>query len=185
MRWLTTIGNEEKAQAWRRQTLEIFDPSVSKDARDSLAQNAARNRRWNMADAVTLTFLGGPAELLLRNLADSGVSDKRKENLRCIFKEALEIAGRLWKQPTIVKCKLFGDLIMEPFALKSEFMEAHPLHQLGFRDEEEDGEEDETRLDGHRIMMVVSPTILALGNSDGENYIQHRVWAKGIVWLEE
>ena len=54
-------------------------------------------------------------------------------------------------------------------------MDAHPLHQL----------EDEKRLDNHRIILVVSPAILGMGDSDGGNYLQHRVWGKAVVLLEE
>ena len=56
------------------------------------------------------------------------------------------------------------------------------MHQLGLSD---DDDEDSTRLDHHRIMMVVSPAILGMGDSDGDNYWKHRIWAKAVVWLED
>lgn len=109
---------------------------------------------------------------------------KRTGSLERIFLRALDMSARLWKQPTILRCNYFRDLVQHPFKNGSELVEAHPLHQLGVRGEDEDHEI--TRLDDHRIMMVFSPATIALGNSDGENYnTQHRVWAKGVVWLEE
>lgn len=163
--------------------MEILDPSVPRTDPAVLAKRDAERRRTELAKDLSDGFLNGPAVELLRTRVTTSEESKRIKTLEVIITRALEMSARLWKQPTILSCRFFQDLDVEQFKNGSDFMEAHPLHQLGVRGEDEESEV--TRLDDHQIMMAVSPAIIALGNSDGENYSQHRVWAKGVVWLEE
>jgi len=175
-------GDEKKAQAWRCQTLEILDPSVGEGDNVTQARHNAIKRRLRTAKELADEFLKGPPSLLLHGVSAGHELKDRVEDLQRLFQEALEISARLWKQPTILRSKRFGDLALETFTADSDLIDAHPLHQLGLSD---DDDEDSTRLDHHRIMMVVSPAILGMGDSDGDNYWKHRIWAKAVVWLED
>lgn len=109
-------------------------------------------------------------------ILESGETASRHKALQTIFQKALDISGRLWKQLTIVRCVYLEELKREPFSYESKLTEAHPFHKLGLE------EEDETRLDGHPIRMLVFPAVKAYGHSAGENYSQDRIWGKAIVW---
>jgi hypothetical protein len=177
------LGDTKKAQIWRCQTLEILDPSIGDGEAEILARKNAKALRLEVARKFAEDFLGGPAGALLARTNSKENLSRRGDELEDIFLQALDISARVWKQPIVLKCKQFKDFEDEKFVSDSEIMDAHPLHQLGFSEDGE--EEDETRLDGHRILMVVSPAILAIGGSDGDDYQNYRVWAKAVVWLEE
>jgi hypothetical protein len=55
-------------------------------------------------------------------------------------------------------------------------MRAHRLHLL---------DEDDTRLDGKRILLCVQPAILAFGSENAEHYNQHKVWSPAVVVMHE
>ncbi|KAK8160317.1 hypothetical protein BKA80DRAFT_274795 [Phyllosticta citrichinensis] len=57
-------------------------------------------------------------------------------------------------------------------------MKADRLHKL-------DEDEEDTSIDGSKVKIVLSPTVLASGNSQGEDYDSQRVIAKAVVYLEE
>jgi hypothetical protein len=154
--------------------LEIFDPSTGKGDLACLARDHAIRRRKRLSNDITMAFLSCPGKILLRSVSQDEEL-KRREELLDIVQAALELSARLWKQPMVLRTKRFADLLEDTFSVDSEFMDAHPLHQL----------EDENRLDNHRIILVVSPAILGMGDSDGGNYLQHRVWGKAVVLLEE
>jgi hypothetical protein len=154
--------------------LEIFDPSTGKGELAYLARDHAIRRRLKLSNDLTSRLLSSPGRVLLKPVSPEEEA-KRREELLNIFQSALELSARLWKQPIVLRTKRFADLLEDTFSVDSEFMDAHPLHQL----------EDEKRLDNHRIILVVSPAILGMGDSDGGNYLQHRVWGKAVVLLEE
>jgi hypothetical protein len=154
--------------------LEIYDPFTVKSDSAALARDHAMRRRLRLSNDITTSFLNSPAKVLLRSVSKEE-EIKRRDELLDTFQEAVELSASLWKQPMIIRPKGFADLLEDSFTVDSEFMDAHPLHQL----------EDEHRLDNHRIVLVFAPAILAMGDSDGRNYLQHRVWAKAVVYLEE
>jgi hypothetical protein len=160
--------------------LELLDP-INTDAGgpSSQAVKDAMNQRKTTAICLTDAVLDNqkPCFALFKHLSTDSEAAERRQELLEIFHQALQMSAQLWKQPAILKCLTLAFLDEQKFRADSEFMDAHPLHGLY------DG--DETRLDDHRILMVISPVILAMGNSDGENHMQYRVWAKAIVWLEE
>ena len=60
------------------------------------------------------------------------------------------------------------------FRHDSEKCKAHTSHKSEL-------EEEEARLDGLPIQMVVEPAIVAYGNERGESYGHRKVWAKAVV----
>ena len=160
--------------------MSILDPAPIDDASQDVlrAQEDAAKRRTQAACDLTLGFLNASVGVLLPQVEGKDVV-RRDEQLQSIFQKALDTAGRLWKQLTIVKCVYLEDLKHESFTYESELMGVHPFHKLGLDDE------DENRLDNHPIRIVVFPAVKGYGNSDGENYSQDRIWGKAIVWLDE
>lgn len=71
-------------------------------------------------------------------------------------------------------CKSQGDLPI--FNATSSVMSAHRLHKL---------DEDDTRLDGKKVLLVVQPAVLAFGDENGESYDQSKVWARANVLVDE
>lgn len=173
-------ANKAKAQIWRSDLLTILDPPQFDGASQATlhAQREAFERRMQAAHDLTVEFLDSAIFALLRPLEPEDTVT-RDEQLCAIFQRALDMAGRLWKQLTIVKCSYLGDLQHDQFRYESELMEAHAFHKLGLDDESED------RLDNHPIRILVFPAVKSYGNSDGKDYSQHRIWGKAIVWLKE
>lgn len=74
-----------------------------------------------------------------------------------------------------MKSQNLPSLKLEQFKVSSPSMEAHPSQGL---DDDEDN-----KLDGSRVEVVIHPALLAFGNDDCENYHIARVWAKAVVLL--
>ncbi|KAF8862258.1 hypothetical protein BDZ45DRAFT_214926 [Acephala macrosclerotiorum] len=172
--------NESRAQVWRSDMMSILDPTSIDNAPPAVlqAQEDAATRRMQAACDLTSAFLNESVGVLLPQIESEDVVT-RDEQLQAIFQKAMDIAGRLWKQLTIVRCVYLEDLKHKIFSCESELMGAHAFHKLGLDDEEEN------RLDNHPIRIVVFPAVKGYGNSDGENYSQDRIWGKAIVWLDE
>lgn len=64
----------------------------------------------------------------------------------------------------------------EPFRRESEILEAASCHRAELA-------EDRDTLDGLPILMVLHPTVIACGASDGSDYNQRRVLKKAEVWM--
>ncbi|KUJ06537.1 uncharacterized protein LY89DRAFT_790405 [Mollisia scopiformis] len=174
--------NRSRAQVWRSDLMSILDPSSGSSVAANVlqTQEEAADRRAQAARDLTSTFLNTAVSVLLPDVEPEQVVN-RHEELQTIFRKSLDMAGRLWKQLTIVKCTYLEDLKQSAFNYDSDLMDAHAFHKLGFDDEDE----DEHRLDNHLVRIMVFPAIKAYGNSDGEKYTQDRVWGKAIVWLDE
>ncbi len=120
--------------------------------------------------------MSGAVHFVLRDLGPEDTV-KRDGELQSIIRKALDVAGRLWKQLTFVRCAYVDELKNTDFNHKSTLFGAHPLHKLGLEDE------DDHRLDQQPISILVFPAIKGHGNSVGEKYDQYCVWGKAIVWV--
>lgn len=120
-------------------------------------------------------FLSGPACLLMAGPSDCGVQE-RDHDLLQIVRDAGSIYSRLLTQVVNYSWLDPEYLLREPFSVRSTTMRADRLHKLV-------DEEDET-CDGWRVGIVVSPTIVCHGNSNGENYTEGRIITKSVVFLD-
>jgi hypothetical protein len=95
-------------------------------------------------------------------------------SLEDIFYYAAQLALSLWTQKSSLKYLTLQDL--SRFSNGNEYVSAHALHRL---------DEEDTKLDGKRVLAVIQPALLAFGNDEAEHYDQHKVWAKAIVLIDE
>lgn len=151
------------------------DTSTNKE-RQTYKDTNSRNH--NLCDILAKQFSAGPAKDLMVVLEDKEDLRVRQRRLREIFMNASELATNLWTQKSFLRCDGLQELQGRRFQNGSPLMEASLLHKL---DDEED-----PRLNGRPISIVVHPAILAIGTHDGENYDRNRprVLAKAVVWVE-
>ncbi|KAM5451807.1 hypothetical protein MaudCBS49596_003635 [Microsporum audouinii] len=168
--------DEREAHIWRSQLVRIYNPPEGGilTEKDKLATKKMHFRVERCSDYFATIFHTGPARHLFRKLP-SDRETVRLDKLRDIFMDAGELSSRLWTQRSYMKSQNLPSLKLEPFKVSSPSMEAHPSQGL---DDDED-----SKLDGSRVEVVVHPAILAFGNDDCENYHIARVWAKAVVLL--
>jgi hypothetical protein len=160
--------------------LRILNPPQTDTSTDKEKQTSkdtiSRNR--NLCDILAKRFSAGPAKYLLDGLDDKEDLYRRQRRLRDIFMNASELATNLWTQKSYLQCEGLQELKGRSFQNGSLRMKASNLHRL---DDEED-----PRLNGKSISIVVHPAVLAIGTHDGENYDpdRPRVLAKAVVWVE-
>ncbi|KAF3480817.1 uncharacterized protein GIQ15_06164 [Arthroderma uncinatum] len=168
--------DEREAHIWRSQLVRIYNPPEggTLSEKEKLAVKKMHSRVERCSDFLATIFHTGPARYLFRKIP-SDQETVRLDKLRDIFLDASELSTRLWTQRTYMKSQNLPSLKLEPFQVSSPSMEAHPSQGL---DDDED-----SKLDGSRVEVVVHPAILAFGNDDCENYHIPRVWAKAVVLL--
>jgi hypothetical protein len=151
------------------------DTSTSKE-RHTLKETLSRTS--NLCDILAKQFSAGPAKHLMVVLEDKEGLYDRQRRLREIFMNASGLAMDLWTQKSYLECKGLHELQGQSFQNGSFLMEASLLHKL---DDEED-----PRLNGLPISIVVHPAILAIGTHNGESYdtARPRVLARAVVWVE-
>ena len=116
-----------------------------------------------------------PIGLLLVQM-ESPTREAYTRALHTIFKQAAELAMRLWTQRPYIRCLGYEQLAQTPFRVDSAVMQAHNIHQL-------DDVEDH-RLDERPVSMVLQPAVLRTGTHEAESYDQSRIWAKAVVLVE-
>lgn len=119
------------------------------------------------------SILDGPVSKLCRKV-NPEEQERREQDLINLFANAGELAQELWSQRTYME--IVDKRGLETFQVDSPIMEAHRLQKL---------DEDDHRLDGHEILAVIQPALVAYGNDDGENYEDHKVWSKATVLVVE
>ncbi|KAL4785996.1 hypothetical protein BJX76DRAFT_355588 [Aspergillus varians] len=163
---MTEEAGEAEAHLWRSQTIR----SLSNTETHAFLRARAEKSCSEFASG----FLGSPVRVLLRPDAERDESnEKRFEDLQSLYKGAAQLALSLWGQRAFISCRGLQDL--PRFTVANELMSAHRLHQI---------DEDDTSLDGSKVLLVVQPAILAFGSEDAEHYDQHKVWAPATVLLE-
>jgi hypothetical protein len=104
--------------------MSILDPTPTEkgSSEDQLhAQTDATNRRAQAGRGLTSAFLETSMTILLRQVEPDDVVN-RQDQLQLIFQKALDVAGRLQKQLTVLKCLYLKDLKDEPFSYGSELL---------------------------------------------------------------
>jgi hypothetical protein len=123
----------------------------------------------------TSEFFRGPAMALLRPVNKESEHTSRCQDLERLVFAAAELAFSLWMQRTYITC--YGLANMRVFASgESNYVMPHRLHHV---------EENDTTLDGHAVIIVTRPLIMAWGDENAENYRQQKVWAKATICVEE
>lgn len=62
------------------------------------------------------------------------------------------------------------------FRVANPAMSAHRLHQL---------DEDDSKLDDRKTLLVVQPAIIAFGSENAEYYDRSKIWAPAMVMVDE
>ncbi|KAF7593203.1 hypothetical protein BBP40_011833 [Aspergillus hancockii] len=161
--------NKEEAHIWRSQTLRLLATSPP----NSVHNAPLRGKVETVTSELALEFLGGPIRALLCQHNDSWVTQRNQE-LYQLYHTAGELAISLWTQRSYVKCYNMEDLPV--FRADHPVMSAHALHRQ---------HENEPGLDGKNALIVVHPAIVAFGNEYAEHYDLCKVWAKGIILVDE
>ncbi|KAI9890245.1 MAG: hypothetical protein M1814_004280 [Vezdaea aestivalis] len=169
--------NAKDASDWRFQTLRLLDPPVTTEpSRDNALKLRIKALRKETSQRFALLFRSSAAGTLLRRM-EKDDTEKCFKELGQLFSYAGELSFRLWTQRTEMKVLGLTELKDRRFAIRSDLLEAHALHKL-------DDDEDES-LDGCPIMAVISPAVVAFGNSDGSDGGRGKILIKATVWLDE
>ncbi|KAE8364463.1 hypothetical protein BDV27DRAFT_172353 [Aspergillus caelatus] len=117
-------------------------------------------------------FLASPASHIFRQTARADDIRTREQELQSLLNGAAQLALSLWTQRPFIVCWIeYHD-----FAINHRKMSAHRLHHL---------DEDDTRLDGKKVLLFIQPAILAYGTADGQDYNQRKVWMRATVVVDE
>ncbi|KAK7539978.1 uncharacterized protein J3D65DRAFT_676059 [Phyllosticta citribraziliensis] len=133
------------------------------------------------SDAATKTLISiceafwNDAKMLLK--PECPEKDKYQEKLLQIIEEAAQIRCHLATQRISYEWIPSANLVGQAFDVRSTLFKADRLNKL-------DDEEDE-KCNGKPIRVVLSPYVVARGDSDGEEYDQERVICKAVVWVDD
>lgn len=122
---------------------------------------------------LAIEFLAGPVRLLFRHRNDSWAIQRNQE-LYQLYHTAGELAISLWTQRSFMRCYCMDELPV--FRAEHPVMSAHALHRQHGND---------AKLDGKNALIIVHPAIVAFGNEYAEHYDLCKVWAKGIIIVDE
>lgn len=125
-------------------------------------------RRAAAAAAIVKEFMNGPAKELMKK--DPG--SRCDAELLAVLEQAFELSCLIWTQPQYLKCLYLENLEDLKYSCQHEYLQTHSMQG-----------DDDTKLYGYGIRIVVSPLILVFGDSNYENYGDHIVWSKAVVWL--
>ncbi|KAE8135469.1 hypothetical protein BDV38DRAFT_252370 [Aspergillus pseudotamarii] len=159
--------DEAAAHAWRSQTLRILSTAADPNAISFLQERIERLSR-----ELATKFLTSLPSHLFSQAGRAEDIRKREQELQSLFNGAAQLALSLWTQRPFMVCWTEH----HNFAINHPEMSAHRLHHL---------DEDDTRLDGKKVLLFLQPGILAYGTADGQNYNQRKVWARATVLMDE
>ncbi|KNG88769.1 hypothetical protein ANOM_002795 [Aspergillus nomiae NRRL 13137] len=161
--------NKEEAHIWRSQTLRL----LATPPPNSVHNAPLRAKVEAITSELAVDFLAGPVQLLFRHRNDSWAIQRNQE-LYQLYQTAGDLAISLWTQRSFMRCYCMDELPI--FRAEHPVMSAHALHRP---------RGDDTRLDGKNALIIVHPAIVAFGNEYAEHYDLCKVWAKGIILVDE
>ncbi|KAK7607929.1 hypothetical protein BKA81DRAFT_381175 [Phyllosticta paracitricarpa] len=167
-----------EAQAWRAQlTRFLFMSGDNKDTEQPVG-NAVMSKKDldNLCKDFICFFISDEEKTMLRVL-DKTERQVRDNELFSLTRRAVILYGRLQTQRTCYNWIKPTQILGTDFSASSPYLRADRLHKI-------DEDEEDTTLDGSKVKIVLSPVVLACGNSRGEDYNSHRVIAKATVYLE-
>lgn len=154
---------------WRSQMIRVLSKSLT----NSDEQPLMPGRLHRMASSYAEDFINGPVQIFLREPGSQAGVTKRIDDLHSLYHRAGKLALSLWAQRTVTA--IHDPERLQKFNSSSPLMTAHRLHKL---------DEDDTRLDGRKVVLCVQPAVLAFGDGNGEAYDRSKVWAKAVVLVE-
>ncbi|PQE23298.1 hypothetical protein CJF30_00010804 [Rutstroemia sp. NJR-2017a BBW] len=164
---------KREAHIWRSQTLRLLRPPMG-NIGEPVEKALCERTNEQIASAALLqakNFLSGPARHIIQT--DLNLECGLEERLIHIYKEAADIAYKLWTQRITIKCSTLQDLpIFDP---ENVCLELHSSVHV---------EEHKDQLLGRPIEVVIYPLLQAYGNADAENYDAGRVLTPAMVWLD-
>jgi hypothetical protein len=121
---------------------------------------------------LSMKFLSHVAHGMFKELSDADAG-KRERELKSIYREAVKLSIRLWKQathplPDITKT------FQEIFTRSSNNMQPHSSMLL---------DEDDVSCDGRLVDMVIEPGLFAYGDAHGQHYDMRKTWMKATVLI--
>ncbi|KAE8396112.1 hypothetical protein BDV23DRAFT_144369 [Aspergillus alliaceus] len=160
--------HEAEAHTWRSQTLRILSTATDPNTKPILQE-----RIEELSSGLVTNLLGSSARTLLqsRNTEDA---KKMNQELQSLYAGAAHLALSLWSQPTFMVCRSQQHLPV--FTITNPMMTAHRLHHL---------DEDDCKLDGKQVLLVIRPVVLAFGTVNAEHYDLSKVWARATVLVNE
>ncbi|KAL4958912.1 uncharacterized protein BDV14DRAFT_206163 [Aspergillus stella-maris] len=161
--------NESQAHIWRSETLRNL-----LQAPDHKGASFLQERMDKICRSLATDFLSGPARTLMQPAKNSSETTQRQQELQALYTQASRLALSLWTQRASMRCLSIRDLPL--FSVANPITSVHRLQHL---------DEDDTRFDGGRILLVVQPAILAFGTEHAENYDQFKIWAPAVVLVSE
>ncbi|KOC08107.1 hypothetical protein COH20_007520 [Aspergillus flavus] len=161
--------NKEEAHIWRSQTLRL----LATPPPNSVHNAPLRAKVEAITSELAIEFLAGPVRLLFRHRNDSWAIQRNQE-LYQLYHTAGELAISLWTQRSFMRCYCMDELPV--FRAEHPVMSAHALHRQHGND---------AKLDGKNALIIVHPAIVAFGNEYAEHYDLCKVWAKGIILVDE
>ncbi|PYI31865.1 hypothetical protein BP00DRAFT_395567 [Aspergillus indologenus CBS 114.80] len=161
--------DEVEAHAWRSQMLRLLSVPAEQSAQPLLGSQPSSLSR-NLAEHFIQSSIG----VLLKRSESRNTLDHRFKELENLLSEAADLALSLWTQRTNMVC--YSRYEIPRFWNGDSLVEAHRLHHL---------DEDDTRLDGTDIVLVVYPAVVAFGSVHGEHYDQSKVWAAATVLVND
>ncbi|CBF84284.1 predicted protein [Aspergillus nidulans FGSC A4] len=165
---ITRVSNDD-AHIWRSQTIRSLSTAKDPETQPFLAARIEPVCRQFISE-----LLSSPIRFLLRTSEKSTQSyNKWVEELLSLYKVAAQLALILWGQRASIAVRTLDELPL--FRIGDEEVSAHRLHHL---------DEEDTRLDGKKALLLVQPAILAFGSESAEHYDQHKVWAPAVVLLD-
>ncbi|KAE8385413.1 hypothetical protein BDV23DRAFT_164985 [Aspergillus alliaceus] len=161
--------NKEEAHIWRSQTLRL----LATPPPNSVHNAPLREKVEAVTSELAVGFLAGPAHILFRH-RDDARAIRRNQELYQLYQTAGELAISLWTQRSFMRCYCLDELAV--FRVEHPVMSAHSIHRQHGND---------SRLDGKNALIIVQPAIVAFGNEYAEHYDLCKVWAKGIILVDE
>ncbi|KAL4969395.1 uncharacterized protein BDV14DRAFT_165865 [Aspergillus stella-maris] len=161
--------SDAESHIWRSQTIRSLSNSDNPEAQPYLAARIKPVCRHYVSD-----LLSSPIRFLLRS-GENPVESYNNwvQELQSLYEGAAQLALMLWGQRASIAVRTLHELPL--FRTENEELSAHRLHHL---------DEDDTRLDGKKALLLVQPAILAFGSESAEHYDQRKVWAPAVVLLD-
>jgi hypothetical protein len=164
-----------KACAWRAQTLQMLSPFVHVDSTtDEVDMQQSLVKALNREYARLATSFENLYAPLLKNVTDDEAL-KRYDELIGIWKEAGNLAYKLWSQKTQMEC-IFSFGSNKTFHIRSPLMKPHASMLC---------DHDSHEYNGRLAQLCVEPAILAFNYEQGLGHDGIKIWMPATVWMAE
>ncbi|KAK8161279.1 hypothetical protein IWX90DRAFT_487855 [Phyllosticta citrichinensis] len=178
--FLTTCETRtSEAHLWRAQLMRFLFKNGDHEIQDEPIESDLIP--YGFAEFLYTDIVKGFLERYEKILMDGLNKEDRYTRNFELFKlvtRSANLYGRLQTQRTSYFWTSADSCLGDRFSVSLPHMKADRLHKL-------DEDEEDTSIDGSKVKIVLSPTVFASGNSQGEDYDSQRVIAKAVVYLEE